>query len=188
VRGLLLGILPVIGFTVVENYYGPLAGTIAGMVLGLVEIIWEKRTQGRVTGLTLGMNAFVLILGGVSIATQDGVWFKLQPALFELIFGIGLLAAWFLRKPILFSMTEAALTKQGKSLDPQVREKLQSAFSPIMFRLGLFMLAHAALATWAALKWTTEAWALLKGVGFTGSVVVFMLVEMRGVRQSLARE
>ena len=187
VSGLALGILPVVGYTIVEAYYGPLVGTIAGMALGAGEITWEKFSRGKVSRFTLGMNAFVFILGIVSIGTQDGVWFKLQPAVFELIMGVGLLGAWAIGKPVLFDMTAGALAKQGKSFPPEAAERLKAAFSPITFRLGLFNLAHAALATWAALRWSTAAWATLKGVGFTGSFVALMLLEMRGLRRSAVR-
>lgn len=185
--GLLLGILPVVGFTVADAYYGPLVGTIAGMALGAAEIAWERYSTGKVSRLTLGMNALVFILGAVSIATQDGLWFKLQPAVFELTFGAALVGAWLRGKPWLFWLTEAAMKKQGRELPIEARERMQAAFSPIMLRLGLFLLAHAALATWAALRWSTEAWALLKGVGFTGSVVAYMLIEMRALRARLQR-
>ena len=50
-------------------------------------------------------------------------------------------------------------------------------------RLGVFFAARTrGLATWAALKWSTAAWAALKGVGFTVSVVLYMVVESAYLR------
>ena len=39
------GLLPVIAFTVIEDQYGPLWGTVAGMTFGIGEIIFEKVTN-----------------------------------------------------------------------------------------------------------------------------------------------
>ena len=81
------GLLPVLAFTLIEEYHGPVWGTVAGMIFGLGEIIYEKVRFKKVSTITWIGNAMILGLGGLSIISQDGIWFKLQPALFMLSLG-----------------------------------------------------------------------------------------------------
>ena len=80
---LVAGLLPVIAFTVIEEVYGTVAGLIAGMVFGVGEIVYEWRTMGKVQPMTWGGNGMLLVLGGISLLTKEGVWFKLQPSIIE---------------------------------------------------------------------------------------------------------
>ena len=169
------GILPVIAFTIIEEYYGTVWGIIAGMVFGVGEVLWELRTQKRVDPMTWGGNALILVLGGISLFAQEGLWFKLQPALMEFLMAVVLIGSYIVGKPILIAMAR----KQNPQMPPQVTAILGG----LTFRTGLFMLTQAALATWAAIKWSTTAWALLKGVGFTVSMVVYFVIEGLWIRK-----
>ena len=176
---LLGGLLPVIAFTVIEDRFGRLWGLIAGMVFGVGEILWEWRTQGRVQKITWGGNGMILLLGGVSLLTQEGIWFKLQPSLIEAAMALVLWGSLVLGKPLLSAFMEKAFKQQGIELqgdDPRA-QAIGRAMRGLTLRLGVFFMGHSLLATWAALHWSTTAWALLKGVGFTVSMVVYMLME-----------
>jgi intracellular septation protein len=185
----LAGILPVIAFTLIEEYVGTLAGLIAGMILGLGEIFWELKTTRKVDPMTWAGNGMILVLGGVSLITQEGLWFKLQPALIEFGMAAFLWGSVALKKPFLFLMFQ----KQG-GLPPQIAErpdsaflliKLNLAFRGLTLRLGLFFTLHAVLAVWASLYWSTAAWAILKGVVFTTSLIIYLLIEGLFLRKSL---
>ncbi len=164
------GLLPVIAFTVIEEKYGTVAGLVAGMVFGLGEIIYELIRYKKVSLLTWIGNGLLLLLGAVSLISDDGIWFKLQPALFEYGFFIFLLGSWFFKKPFLRLMIE----KQN----PNAPDFVKLMMGGLTFRLSFFFLAHALLATWAAFKWSTESWALLKGVGLTVSMILYMVAEV----------
>lgn len=171
------GLLPVIAFTLIEDRYGVLWGVVAGMVFGVGEMSLEWLRERKVSAITLGGNLFILVLGGISLLTQEGVWFKLQPAIMEGVFAAGLFISWFMKKPLLLWMME----KQRGEVPAPLRE----AFPGMTFRMGVFFLIHTVLATWAALKWSTQSWALLKGVGFTLSFVLYMAVEILLIRRRL---
>lgn len=183
---LLGGILPVVVFTLIEEYYGTFWGLIAGMILGAGEILWEWRTQKKVDPLTWGGNGLLLILGGVSLFTQEGLWFKLQPAFLEGCMALALWISVVLKKPLLLLLAQ----KQGglpAHLPEKAMKRLKQAFLGLTFRIGAFFAVHAGLATWAALYWSTSAWALLKGVGLTVSLIVYMVVESLILRYRLSQ-
>lgn len=163
------GILPVIAFTVIEEKYGTIAGLIAGMAFGAGEIAYELIRHKRVSKITWFGNGMLLALGAVSLATNEGIWFKLQPAILEAVFAAGFIGSLLIRKNLLTWIMRA----QGQELPAP----LLPFVNGLCFRVGLFFLIHAALATHAAYNWSTEAWALLKGVGFMGSFVVYLVFE-----------
>lgn len=174
------GLLPVIAFTVIEKKWGTMAGLIAGITFGLGEIIYELIKHKKVSLITWIGNGLLLFLGGISLISEDGIWFKLQPALFEYGFFIFLLGGWILKKPFLLLMME----KQN----PNAPDFLKQRMSGFTFRLSLFFLAHGLLATWAAFQWSTESWALLKGVGLTVSMIVYMVLEILIARWQIQKK
>jgi intracellular septation protein len=184
VRALLLGgVIPVVLFTVVEEVYGTWWGLVAGMVFGVGEILYEKIKQGRVDPITWIGNGLILVLGAVSLFTKEGVWFKLQPAILEVAMGLLLLGSVIAGHPFLTLMAQKQnmFDRIPAAAQPVVRQ----SFSGFTARLGIFFLAHAVLATWAALHWSTRAWALLKGVGFTVTLIAYMLIEMFYLKRKL---
>ena len=75
-----------------------------------------------------------------------------------------------MKKPFMQMMME----KQN----PTAPDFLKQRMSGMTLRLSFFFLAHALLATWAAFYWTSEQWALLKGVGLTVSMIIYMVIEI----------
>ncbi len=186
---LLGGLLPIIAFTVIEEKFGVVAGLIAGMFFGVGEIFYEKFSLGKVDPVTWGGNGLLLVLGGVSLVTQEGVWFKLQPSLLEAAFA-GLLwgSLWTGRKDR-GSLFRSMTRKQGQwEMFPEViRPVMSEAFRGLTFRSGVFLVLHAVLAAWAALHWSTRAWAILKGVGFTVTFMVYLVVETLLLRYRITK-
>ncbi len=173
------GLLPVIAFTVIEDQYGTIAGLIAGMVFGVGEICFELYKHKKVQKITWIGNGLLLVLGGISLISSEGIWFKMQPAIMEAVFAIALWVSWFIKKPLIVVLAE----QQGQKLPDFMKTRM----SGMTFRMGIFFAIHAALATWAALHWSSNAWALLKGVGLTVSLIVYMLLEVLYIRKSAMR-
>lgn len=171
------GLLPVIAFTVIEEKYGVIPGLVAGMIFGAGEVIYELVRFKKVSTITWVGNGLLLGLGAVSLVSSEGIWFKLQPALIEGGMFVFLVGSWVLKRPFLVLMLE----KQN----PAAPEFVKQRMSGMTLRLGFFMLAHAVLATWAAFYWSTEAWALLKGIGLTVSILIYMGLEILVARRSL---
>ena len=173
------GILPIVAFTVIEEKYGVFYGLIAGLFFGVAEIIYELIRYRKVSQMTLISNSLIIVMGCVSLFLNDGIWFKLQPAIFEFGFFVFLLVTWILKKPFLKSMVE----KQN----PEVPEFFKNKLSGITFRLSLFFLIQSIIATYAALYWSTEAWAILKGIGLFVSMAIYMAIEMFWIRLRLKK-
>lgn len=173
------GLLPVIAFTVIEEKYGVVAGLIAGMVFGVGEIIFELIRDRKVSTMTWIGNGLLLGLGAVSLISSEGIWFKLQPALMEGLFALAMWGSCIIKKPLLVVLAE----KQGHQLPEVVKSKLLG----VTWRTGFFFAIHTGLAVWAALDWSTTNWALLKGIGLTVSFILYLVIEVFYLRQSIAK-
>lgn len=164
------GILPVIAFTIVEEYYGVIWGTIAGMAFGIGEILYEKIKFKKVSGVTWFSNILVLVLGAASIYSTEGMWFKLQPATFLFCFATILFSSTIMRKPLLVAMAQ----KQN----PNIPAPALEIMGAMNFRLSIVFYFLSALSTWAAISWSTEAWAFLKSVGVFIILFAYMGIEI----------
>lgn len=164
------GLIPIIAFTLIDEKYGPVWGTIAGLIFGLGEVAFEYHREKKVSLITGLSNFFILIMGLVTIWTQEGFWFKMQPAILLLIFALFLLFSSFRGKPFILALAE----KQKQTFP----EPLRPFMSGLNTRLGFFFLALTALSVWAALHWSTESWAILKGIGTPALLFLYMLVEI----------
>ncbi len=153
------------------------------MAFGLGEIIYEKIRFKKVSRITWIGNLMILSLGTISIVSQDGIWFKLQPALFEIFFAL-LLWGSLIRPISKMSFLLMMADKQGKPIPEILRPSMDS----LTLRLGFFFAIHTVLATWAAFNWTTAQWALLKGAGLTVSFVVYLAAEIFWIRKQLRRK
>ena len=173
------GLLPVIAFTVIEEYYGVIYGLIAGMIFGFGEICFELYKYKKIQKITLIGNGLLIGLGLISLISSEGIWFKLQPAIMEAIFALFLWASVLFKKPALVYLAE----QQGH----QFPEPIKSHMNGLTFRMGLFFAIQAALAVWAALDWTTTNWALLKGVGLTVSFILYLVIEGFFLRRSVLK-
>lgn len=164
------GLLPIVAFTVIEELYGPIWGTIVAMIFGLGELAYEKIKLKKISKLTLFSNLLIFILGGVSIFFQEGIWFKLQPAILEVFMAFFLWGTTFSKTPFLAEMA----FKQNPNLPLAMRPFLEG----VNWRLGIFFFIQSLLAVWAAFAWSTTAWAFLKGIGLTVSMILYMVIEM----------
>ncbi len=180
------GLIPIILFTWIEEYYGTIAGLIAAMIFGVGEILYEWKTRGRVDPMTWGGNGLILVLGGVSLWTSEGIWFKLQPALIEAAMALGLWISGWIGKPFLLTLAR----KQGgipAHIPPGLKQIMERNLAGMNFRIGVFFAVHSILAVWAGLHWSTTAWALLKGVGLTVSLILYLVVESVVLRYRFAK-
>ncbi len=173
------GLLPILAFTLVEQYYGVVGGLIAGILFGLGEMVWEYKRDGRIQRITIGANLLVVLLGVVSLFEGDGFWFKLQPAILLFIFGAILLVSSLMKKPFLVAM--------AKKQNPELPEAAEHALRGMNFRISFVFFALTALSVHAALAWSTAAWATLKGVGVPAILVVYMLLEALAIRLRIKR-
>jgi len=166
-----------VAFTCIDEFYGPFWGTIAGIGIGLIEVAQEWIRFRKVERITWISNLMIVVLGAATLFSENGFWFKMQPAILE--FGMASVL-WISSARGLGLLTLMALKQ-----NPDLPVVAQTWMQGLNARLGVFLFMHGLLATWAALEWTTVAWALLKGVGLTVSLVIYLVIEILWFRRKL---
>lgn len=175
IRSLFLGgVLPVVAFALVEEYYGTMGGLIAGIAFGVGELLYEKIRLGKIQGVTIAGNALVIVLGGVSLLEDDPLFFKLQPAILIFAFSALMIVSSLIKRPFLVEMSK----KQMPNAPAIVRERLGA----LNWRIGICLFAIGLLSMHAAFYWSTAAWAFLKGVGAPVILFGYMAVEFAILR------
>lgn len=167
---ILLMLIPLILFTVVEEWGGLTWALILSVIYAIGEIGWEYGKYRQVSKLTLFSNMMVVGLSFVSYLTQDGMWFKLQPAILEALFAVLLIGSFLIKKPLLISIMQA----QGQPMN----EVMIPFFTGLTCRMGFFFIAQAGLAVYASFYWSTEVWAFLKSIGLFIMMILYMFLEV----------
>ena len=177
-QGVATALLPLVVFWLIETYWGLEAALIAGCVTAVIEIVYEKLSQKRVSFMTWVSNGMVLGLGAVSYGFQSGVAFKLQPAIMELAMAVTMVVLSHRGKPFLVEMMKNNPLHQP-NINPMVNDIILNRMVALDRRMQWFFAIHG-LAVGAAAIWgSTSLWMFLKGVLFYVLMVAVMVIKPR---------
>lgn len=174
----LLSFLPAIAYWYLETYYTLEIALIGGILLGVVEMLLEKKFTGHVHTLSKLNIALIVILGGVSLIAQEGIWFKLQPT----FTGISL-ASFLVYKKIKKQSLMVEMLKDMKQRPPLPEEM----YRMLEWHMCLFLIGFAAFMAHVAINEPTATWLFWKTGGFYIAFGGFMVVEMIFMRWVLRR-
>lgn len=165
----LLSFLPALAYWYLETYYTLEVALIGGILLGVIEMLLEKKFTGHVHTLSKLNIALVVILGGVSLIAKEGVFFKLQPT----FTGIAL-ASYLVFKKIKKQSLMVEMLNDMKQKPPLPDE----IYKIMEWHMCLFLIGFAAFMGYVALKETTATWLFWKTGGFYIAFGGFMIVEL----------
>jgi len=80
------GFLPLLIFIVADSIWGTEIGLIVAVASGILEMAYSFFKEKFLDKFLLLETGLIVAMGGVSIALNDPIFFKLKPALIELIF------------------------------------------------------------------------------------------------------
>ena len=92
----LISFLPAIAYWYLDEYYPVRIAITGGLALAILEISAEKIFIKHVHTISKANFFLILFLGGLSLLGDEGVWFRLQPA----ITGVGISSFMFYRLKI----------------------------------------------------------------------------------------
>lgn len=165
IRNLLFSFIPLLVFIVAEEIFtkrfGESTGTryalITAIVLGLVQAAFIFVRERRIDRMVLFDTALILLFGSLSLLTGDDLFFKLKPAIIELI-PVGMLAfVAFVNPRLLLAMT-SRFADPSKVTDPQLAVMRKAAAG-----MAALFLAHTGLIAYSAFCLSKESWAFISG-------------------------
>ncbi|MBN1406724.1 MAG: NUDIX domain-containing protein [Calditrichaceae bacterium] len=180
-----IGFIPIFVFIVADSIWGTETGLIVAIAVGLAYLFYYLIRYKRLEKFILFDTALIVLLGGVSILLHDEIFFKLKPALIELILVIILGIHAFSSKPILLMMSKRFMGDIDLGSD---QVKLMRQMSQVMF---ILFLLHTALIVYSAYFWSKEVWAFISGGLFYiifGLVFVGQWVYMKYIKPAPGRK
>ncbi len=152
-----IGFIPLFVFIIADEFWGTEVSLVVAVAVGLIYFFYYWLRHRRIEKMILLDTALIVLLGGISIALHNALFFKLKPALVEAIL-VGLLGVHaFSSRPILLQMSQRYM---GDVTIPPQQMQLLKKLSLLLFAV---FAAHTALIVYAAYFWSEEAWAFISG-------------------------
>ncbi len=156
-KKLLPGLLPIFVFILVDELWSTEAGLVVAVVFGVGQLGYVFIREKRFDRFVFYDTALLVALGGISIALNDEIFFKLKPALINLIFCAVLGFSAFSSKNLLMIYSQRYM---GDLKMPAGAEKAMQKTMKMLFWL---MLGYTLLIIYSAFYMSKEAWAFISG-------------------------
>ncbi len=156
-KKLLPGLLPIFVFILVDEIWSTEAGLVVAVVFGVGQLGYVFIRERRFDRFVFYDTALLVALGGISIALNDEIFFKLKPALINLIFCAILGFSAFSSKNLLMIYSQRYM---GDMKMPAGAEKAMQHTMKLLFWM---MLAYTLLILYSAFFMSKEAWAFISG-------------------------
>jgi isopentenyldiphosphate isomerase/intracellular septation protein A len=156
-KKILPGLLPIFIFIRVDEFWSTEAGLIVAVIFGVGQLGYVLIREKRFDRFVFFDTILLVALGGISIALKDEIFFKLKPALINLIFCAILGVSAFSSKNLLLVYSQRFM---GEVKMPAGAEK---KFQKTMKILFWTMLIYTGLIVYSAYYLSKEAWAFISG-------------------------
>jgi len=174
------GFLPLFVFIAADEIWGTKVGLIVAVVFGVGQLIFTLIKEKRLDRFTLLDTLLIVLLGGISLAFDNDIFFKLKPGFIGAILCIILAISVFTPANIMFAMSKRYMgdVKFNKAQEKQMKQSLLLMF--VIFSL------HTALVIYSAFYMSKEAWAFISGGLFYILFGVYAVIEF--VRAKLKKK
>lgn len=175
----LMSFIPAVAYWILESYFTLEIALVGGILLGLIEMLLEKRISDHVHSLSKINISLIVVLGFISLIANEGIWFKLQPTFTGIAVSSFLVFKKIKGESLMVDMMKDM--GQDKLPMPPVVYKL------IEWHLCLFLFAFAFFMAKVAVYETTATWLFWKTGGFYLAFGVFLVFEMIFLRWHLKK-
>ena len=156
-KKLLPGFIPLFVFIIADEFWGMKVGLVVALLIGVGEMGLTWFHEKRLDRFVLLDTALLVALSGVSILLENDIFFKLKPALIELILCVILGVSVFSSFDIVGTMTR----KYMKGVE--MNEFQEALFKRNLRNLFYIVVAHTILVIYSAFYMSKEAWVFISG-------------------------
>jgi isopentenyldiphosphate isomerase/intracellular septation protein A len=171
-KSLAPGFLPLLIFIAADAIWGTKTGLIVAVAFGIVEFIISYLKEKIVDKFILLDVGLIVILGGISILLENEIFFKLKPALIELIFCAILGVSVFSNVNVMLLMSKRYMKniELGEAQVAQMNKSLRALF--------FIFLVHTLMIVYSAFWMSKGAWAFISGGLFYIIFGVYLVYEL----------
>ncbi len=171
-KSLAPGFLPLIIFIVADSIWGTKVGLIAAVIFGIIELIVSYIKERIVDQFILLDVGMIVLLGLVSIVFNNPIFFKLKPALIELILCILLGVSAFSSINIMYVMSKRYM--KNIEFNEMQLTQLKKSLKGLLF----IFLIHTGMIIYSAFFMSEGAWAFISGGLFYIIFAVYFIFEV----------
>jgi len=163
---LLFDLFPVILFFITYKLVDIYAATAAAIMATFLQVGWSWFRHRKVDNLLWVSLALIVTFGGATLFLQDEAFIKWKPTVLYWLFACVLLISQvFYKKNLIQSMLSAQL-----KLPEVIWTRLNRNWM-------VFFAAMGAINLYVAFSYSTEFWVNFKLFGFTGLMLVFVILQ-----------
>jgi isopentenyldiphosphate isomerase len=156
-KKLLPGLLPLLIFILADEIWGTKVGLYVALGSGLGELGFYRIRDKKIDRFILLDTSLLLILGVMSIALENDLFFKIKPALIELILLAIIAFSLWGPKNLIMAMSQRYT---GELKLDESQEKVMRQNMMVMFWITAI---HILLVLYSARFMSDEAWAFISG-------------------------
>jgi isopentenyldiphosphate isomerase/intracellular septation protein A len=157
IKKLLPGFIPLFVFILADEIWGTQVGIAVAVGVGVIELIVTGIKERRLEKFVLIDTALLVVLSLISILLDNDIFFKLKPALIELILCAVLGVSAFGKLNIVEMM--AGRYMKDVSFNEQQKVQMQRNLRNMFW----IFLAHTGLIVFSAFYMSKEAWVFISG-------------------------
>jgi isopentenyldiphosphate isomerase/intracellular septation protein A len=156
-KKLLPGILPLLIFILADEIWGTRVGLYVALAFGTCELFFYRIRDKKIDRFILLDTSLLLVLGVISIALENDLFFKIKPALIEFILLAIIGFSLWGPKNLIMAMSQRYT---GELKLDEGQEKMMKLNLMVMFWLTAL---HILLVLYSAKYLSDEAWAFVSG-------------------------
>lgn len=158
-KQMLPGLLPLFVFIIANEIWGTKIGLYVAVIFGVTELVITRIKDGKYDRFIIFDTCFLVVLGLVSILLENDIFFKLKPALMELILCVILAVSAFSPANLILAMSQRYM----KNLEITLNEAGIKAMTRILKIILLILSLHTILTVYSAFYMSNEAWLFISG-------------------------
>lgn len=170
-KALAPGFLPLVIFIAADSIWGTRIGLAVAIIFGLIELAAVFIREKRLDAIIILDVALITVLGVVSITLDNDIFFKLKPAVIELIFCVILGISVFSPMNIMMMLMKRYLDEV--TLSPAQMMQFSRSLRGMFFLFA----GHTLLIVYSAFFMSRAAWGFISGGLFYIIFAVYLLLE-----------
>lgn len=171
IKTLAPGFLPLLVFVAADALWGTRVGLLVAIASGLAELAISHAREGTWDRFVLLDTLLIVVMGGISLLLENDIFFKLKPAIIELIFCLVLGISAYSPVNILLAMSRRYF--KGVEIGEEQARSMTRSMKALMF----LFLGHTALIVYSAFAMSAAAWGFISGGLFYLLLAAYFLVE-----------
>ncbi len=180
---MLPGLVPLLIFILADEIWGTMVGLYVALATGIAEFLFYYIKDKIIDRFILLDTLLLIVLGAISIAFENDLFFKIKPALIEAILVCIIAFSLWGPRNLLMAMSKRYMGEIR--LDPSQERSMRNNMLAVFW----ITIAHIILVLFSAFYMSKEAWFFISGglyyiffAGFFGFVIIKNRLTVRRYR------